>query len=65
MKKRDLFWTTRLICFFAIILLFTFLFFHHIIQFNSSYIQEEKDTGGSESDYACDCTGYESTGDAA
>ena len=43
MKKRDLFWTTRLICFFAIILLFTFLFFHHIIQFNSSYIQEEKD----------------------
>lgn len=22
---------------------FTFLFFHHIIQFNSSYIQEEKD----------------------
>lgn len=29
--------------FFAIILLFTFLFFHHIIQFNSSYIQEEKD----------------------
>lgn len=43
MKKRDLFWISRLGIFFAIILLFSVMIFVNMLQFNSSYIREEKE----------------------
>jgi len=43
MKKRDLFWISRIACLFVIILVFSVMVLNNIIQFNTSYIQEEKD----------------------
>jgi len=42
MKKRDLLWISGLIRFFLIIAAFVGIFFYSIVQFNTSYIQEEK-----------------------
>lgn len=43
MKKRDLYWIQWLIYFLVGIIIFVGIFFYSIIQFNNSYIQEEKD----------------------
>ncbi len=43
MKKRDIYWIQWLIVFFSSIVLFGGIFFFSLIQFNTSYIQEEKD----------------------
>ncbi len=43
MKKRDLFWVYKIVEFFIILLIFLGVFFVNIVQFNTSYIQEEKE----------------------
>ena len=43
MKKRDLFWVYKIVEFFIILLIFLGVFFVNIVQFNTSYIQKEKE----------------------
>ncbi len=43
MKKRDIYWIQWLFLFFGSIVLFSSIFFYSLVQFNSSYIEEEKD----------------------
>lgn len=43
MKKRDLYWIRWILLFLGVILLFGGIFFYSLIQFNVSYIKEEKD----------------------
>lgn len=42
MKKRDLFWISRIFSLFVIVLIFSVMFFVNMLHFNSSYIREEK-----------------------
>lgn len=43
MKKRDKYWLYRMLVFLAIILFFVGISLYNIVQFNHSYIEEEKD----------------------
>lgn len=43
MKKRDEYWLYRMLGFLAIILFFAGISFYNIVQFNNSYMQEEKE----------------------
>lgn len=43
MKKRDMFWIKRLLSFIIVMLIFALLSLYNIVQFNNSYMQEEKE----------------------
>lgn len=43
MKKREFFWLSKLLLALIIILFFSFIALNNIFQFNTSYMQEEKE----------------------
>lgn len=43
MKKRDLFWVNRILWFLTLIVVFAIISFWNIVQFNNSYMQEERE----------------------